>query len=69
MSSGLGEICQVQQLGHADCKAASSKLLGLRRQKRELQWCCDEHVEQPGAMQIFHYYFMLCCLFSVVEIQ
>ena len=46
MSSGHGEICQVQQLGHADCKAASSKLLGLRRQKRELQWCCDEHVEQ-----------------------
>jgi len=21
MSSGHGEICQVQQLGHADCKA------------------------------------------------
>ena len=46
MSSGHGEICQVQQLGQADCKAASSKLLGLRRQKRELQWCCNEHVEQ-----------------------
>ena len=42
MTSGLGEICQVQQLGHADCQAASSRLLGLRRQKRELQWCCDE---------------------------